>query len=79
MMPMPKFLWSNNPAADEQIDHMSSLYIPEYLKEMIENYDEWKTWIDFAKTTQQRGSAIGSGGPDRVWAVQVTCILYIYV
>ena len=39
MMPMPKFLWSNNQAADEQIQHMSSLYMPEYLKEMIENYD----------------------------------------
>ena len=75
MMPMPKFLWSNNPAADEQIDHMSSLYIPEYLKEMIENYDEWQTWINFVKTTQQRGSEIGSGGPDPDWAVRVTCIL----
>ena len=57
MMPMPKFLWSNNQAADEQIQHMSSLYMPEYLKEMIENYDEydeWKTWINFVKTTQER-------------------------
>lgn len=77
MMPMPKFLWSNNPATDEQIHHMSSLYVPEYLKEMIENYDEWQTWINYVKRTQERGSAPDPKAGDKQQSIVMSNKLYV--